>query len=66
MNTLIKILITAVIGFFGTLSHDEENQVNLQGAVHQEMEINYKKGNSFKCCSFEENLFKTLKNKIPS
>ncbi len=66
MNTLIKIIITTVIGFFGTLSHEEDVQVNLQGAFPQEIEIDYHEENYPGPCYFEENLFKTLKNKIPS
>lgn len=66
MNTLIKIIITTVIGIIGPLSHEEDNQVNLQGSFNQEMEINDQKEYYLDCWKFDENLFKTLKNKIPS
>ena len=66
MNTLIKIIITTVIGFFGPLTEVEDIQLNVQEQMRQNIQINKYEINGIGYCRFNEKSCKTLKNKFDS
>ena len=66
MNTLIKIIITTVIGLVGTLTEVEDSQGNIQGELSCDQSINNYDNNRKGFCSFNERTFKMLKYKFDS
>ena len=66
MNALIKVIISTVIGLFGTLTQVEDGQVNVQTEVCKEIPaIHYNTTANTNCC-FNEISFKMLKYKFES
>lgn len=66
MNTLIKIIITTVIGLIGNLTEIEDSQANIYGVQHEEIELNNIERNELGYCIFNDNSCKMLKNKFES
>lgn len=66
MNTLIKIIITTVIGLFGTLTEGEDGQVHIPAELPDKIEFYNKELIDVGCSRFKEIPCLMLKNKIDS
>lgn len=66
MNTLVKVIISTVLGFFGTLTEIEDKQATIKVEVCRDtFTMNYDK-NTIDYCSFNHNSIKMLKCEFTS
>lgn len=66
MNTLIKIIITTVLGLLGTFTEVEDSLAKIHGTQLQEVEHNSYVKSGINSCIFYETTCIMLKNKFDS